>query len=212
MPRSSMLLAPQDPPARGRAALRAWLARIAAGTPRSSRPRPWAPGLATGFENRVRALRADAHAAYHSVEGGADAALDAALAVLEAEWQSTRAERDGYAEALKAIRVYARDTGTRTLAERALRGEAAPPTDFPSSTRPLAEVPGRPVGPLILACGGAAGLAALVLATGGGLLPALAAYSLGGAGLLLAPVAKAAMAARPRRARRRRRPRRPAPG
>ena len=59
--------------------------------------------------------------------------------------------------------------------------------------------PGSPVGPLILACGGAVGLAALVLAAGGGLLPALAAYSLGGAGLLLAPVARGALAARPRR-------------
>ena len=74
----------------------------------------------------MRALRADAHAAYRSVEGGAEAALDAALAVLEAEWQATRAARDGYAEALKAIRVYARDSGTRALAERALRGERAP--------------------------------------------------------------------------------------
>ena len=72
------------------------------------------------------------------------------------------------------------------------------------------------LGPLILACGGAAGLAGLVLVTGGGLLPAFAAYSLGGAGLMLAPVlvpmlapivapgAKAALAAaRPRLPRRR---------
>ena len=151
----------------------------------------------------MRALRANAHAAYRSVEGGSGAALNAALAVLEAEWKSARAERDGYAEALKAIRVYAATPAPepspsgRCAARRRLR------TDFPSSTRPLAEVPG--LGPLILACGGAAGLAGLALATGGGLLPALAAYSLGGAGLMLAPVAKAALAeARPRLPRRRR--------
>ena len=59
-----------------------------------------APRLATSFENRVRRLRADAHAAFHSVEGarkvnGPDAAaLDAALAVMEAEWRAIVAERD----------------------------------------------------------------------------------------------------------------------
>jgi hypothetical protein len=60
-------------------------------------------------------------------------------------------------------------------------------------------VPGAPVGALILACTAAAGLAALVLASGGGWVMALAAYSLGGAGLLVAPVARAAVEARPRR-------------
>jgi hypothetical protein len=112
----SMLIDRPDTGARG---LRAWLARIA-GTPEPAVPA--LPALATGFENRVRALRADARAAYRSVEGSEDAALDAALSVLEAEWQAARAARDGYAEALKAIRVYARDTGARALAERALRG------------------------------------------------------------------------------------------
>jgi hypothetical protein len=119
-------------PAGARAALRAWLGRIA-GDPEARPAADAAPGLATSFENRVRALRANAHAAYRSVEGGEAAALDAALAVLEAEWQATRAARDGYAEALKAIRVYARDNGTRALAERALRGErgALPTHRFP---------------------------------------------------------------------------------
>jgi hypothetical protein len=50
-----------------------------------------------------------------------------------------------------------------------------------------------PVGPLLLACGAAAGLAGLVSVAGGGPLPALAAYGLGGAGLMLAPVARAAV-------------------
>jgi hypothetical protein len=59
----------------------------------------------------------------------------------------------------------------------------------------LDRAPGRPVGTLILAIA-AAGLAALVLAIGGEPLLAVAAYSLGGAGLMLAPVARAALARR----------------
>jgi hypothetical protein len=120
----------ENPPAGARAALRAWLARLAAGQ-RIEPEAPELPGLATGLENRARALRANAHAAYRSVEGSEGAALDAALAVLEAEWQATRAARDVYAEALKAIRVYARDGGARALAERALRAPARPRSRFP---------------------------------------------------------------------------------
>src|SRR5262245_54471132 len=126
MRRSSETIIEQ--PAGARAALRAWLARIAGD---ADGPGAAAPALATSFENRVRALRANAHAAFRSVEDNQGAALDAALAVLEAEWQATREARDGYAEALKAIRVYARDTGTRAIAERALRGAAAPVHRFP---------------------------------------------------------------------------------
>ena len=107
-----------------RAALRAWLARLGTGGDPHFAPEfeagPEAPGVATSFENRVRRLRADAHAAYHSVEGTERAAIDAALAVLEAEWHAARALSDGYAEALKAIRVYGRDPGARDLAARAL--------------------------------------------------------------------------------------------
>jgi hypothetical protein len=108
-----------------RAALRAWLARLGTGgdphfAPESGTGPAEASGVATSFENRVRRLRADAHAAYHSVEGTERAAIDAALAVLEAEWHAARALSDGYAEALKAIRVYGRDPGARDLAARAL--------------------------------------------------------------------------------------------
>ena len=85
-----------------------------------------APALASSFENKVRLLRANARAAYNSVEGSSEAALDAALAVVEAEWQSARAERDSYAEALKAIRLYAADSQVRSLAKRALTRPAAP--------------------------------------------------------------------------------------
>ena len=78
------------------------------------------PSIATRFENKVRTLRANAHAAYHSVQGGHEAALDAALEVIEAEWHAARAQRDDFAEALKSIRLYAQDRKSRVLAERAL--------------------------------------------------------------------------------------------
>jgi hypothetical protein len=132
MRRSSAIAIEARPQEAGsaRAALRAWLARLGAGgDPRfDMEPRPEAPGIATNFENRVRRLRADAHAAYRSVEGAQGAAIDAALAVLEAEWQAARRLSEDYAEALKAIRVYARDPGSRALAERALAQQPRPCT------------------------------------------------------------------------------------
>jgi hypothetical protein len=76
--------------------------------------------LATRFENKVQAMRANAHAAFDSVQGSVHQAVEAALAVVEAEWRSCRSERDSYAEALKAIRVYAADARARELAEGAL--------------------------------------------------------------------------------------------
>jgi hypothetical protein len=85
-----------------------------------------APAIATSFENRLRLLRANARAAYDSVEGSSEAALEAALAVVESEWLAARAERDSYAEALKAIRLYAADPRVRGLAKRALSHPGAP--------------------------------------------------------------------------------------
>jgi hypothetical protein len=76
--------------------------------------------LATHDENRLQALRANARAAFDSVEGGGDPALDAALDVVEAEVQAARATRDTYAEALKAIRLYATDPKARDIAAGAL--------------------------------------------------------------------------------------------
>ena len=82
----------------------------------------------TRFEERARRMRAEARAAFRSVEGagpidGADgAALEAALGVIEAEWQAAVAERDRCAEALKAIRVYAAEPRCRGLAEQGLSG------------------------------------------------------------------------------------------
>ncbi len=78
---------------------------------------------ARALENRRRRLRANAHAAYHTVRHGTEeAALDVALAVVEADWLALRAERDAYAEALKMIRLYARDTEVRGLAAQVLPG------------------------------------------------------------------------------------------
>ena len=85
-----------------------------------------APAIASSFENKVRMLRANARAAYNSVEGSHEAALDAALAVIEHEWLAARAERDAYAEALKAIRLYATEPGVRNIAKRTLARPAAP--------------------------------------------------------------------------------------
>jgi hypothetical protein len=75
---------------------------------------------AVRFETRVRAVRANAHAAHDSVEGGGDKAIDAALAVVESEWRACRDERDALAEALKAIRLYAGEAQVRRLAAEAL--------------------------------------------------------------------------------------------
>ncbi|MER2507516.1 hypothetical protein [Amaricoccus sp.] len=65
-------------------------------------------------------LRANARAAYSSVVGTHEQALDAALAVIEAELVAVRARCDAHAEALKSIRLYATDAETRALAARGL--------------------------------------------------------------------------------------------
>jgi len=79
------------------------------------------PKIASSFENRLRTVRANAFAAYDSVEGGDHAAaLGAALALVEAEWFAARAQRDAYAEALKTIRLYGRDARSRAQADHAL--------------------------------------------------------------------------------------------
>jgi hypothetical protein len=110
-----------------RGALRAWLARLIDTDP-ATLAEPSA--LATPFENRVRKLRAEAHAAFRSVDGArrlgaADAAaLDGALDVIEEEWRAAVAERDRCAEALKAIRVYSPHAGCRAMAAQGLSGGA----------------------------------------------------------------------------------------
>lgn len=115
-----------------RDALRAWLARLSVGeavpvaAPEIDGVGPALPGVATAFQNRIRAVRANARAAYRSVEGTRDvdgpdaAALESALDVVEAAWRSALAERDGYAETLKSIRLYAPDPRCRAMAAASL--------------------------------------------------------------------------------------------
>lgn len=68
--------------------------------------------------------RANAHAAYASVEGTQEAALDAALAVVEAELAAMEIRCAAQAEALKRLRLYANDATTRALATKGLVGDA----------------------------------------------------------------------------------------
>jgi hypothetical protein len=120
---------PTGEPAATRGGIRGLFARLGiavAAADGEDAARPEAPPIATSFENKARTLRANAHAAFHSVEGSGAAALDAALAVIEAEWHAARAERDSYAEALKAIRLYALDPQVRGVAKRALARPAIP--------------------------------------------------------------------------------------
>lgn len=64
--------------------------------------------------------RANAHAAYDSVVGTHAAALDAALAVLEAELAILQTRCAAQCEALKRLQLYGRDTATRDLAAKGL--------------------------------------------------------------------------------------------
>jgi hypothetical protein len=70
--------------------------------------------------------RATAHAAYAEVVGGGPRALDAALAVVEAELRTARLQALQQEEALKILRLYASDEWARTVAERALDPVPAP--------------------------------------------------------------------------------------
>lgn len=118
-----------DAPASMRAALRSLLARL--GRPGAADAdgtvgedgdgfAPDAPSAETRFEGKVRSVRANALAAFDSAEGTVHQAVGAALAVVEAEWRACRKERDDYAEALKTIRLYAKDARVRDLAARTL--------------------------------------------------------------------------------------------
>jgi hypothetical protein len=69
---------------------------------------------------RQERLRAEAHAAFRSVEGPAPAALDAALAVLESEIARLSDAAEAYGEALKSVRTYDDDPAQRAMAAAAL--------------------------------------------------------------------------------------------
>ena len=116
-----------------RGSLRAWLARLIDAAPEELRATAQErAALATPFENRVRKLRAEAHAAFRAVEGarpveGRDAAaLDTALDVIETEWRAAVAEQARCGEALKAVRVYSPDSRCRAIAAQGLSGGALP--------------------------------------------------------------------------------------
>jgi hypothetical protein len=64
--------------------------------------------------------RAAAHAAFAAVEGGGPRALDAALAVVEAEARALRLRLLTQEEALKLLRLYATDEWARSVAGQAL--------------------------------------------------------------------------------------------
>ena len=116
-----------------RSALRALFGRLggdavlAPGTEPAARP--VTQPLASPCAHRRQLLRANARAAYDSVQGSPQAALDAALAVVEAAWLEACEERNAHAEALKAIRMYSEDAKVRGIASASLtpcaRGDAA---------------------------------------------------------------------------------------
>jgi hypothetical protein len=103
-------------------AVRQLFARIApTALDRSARrPAVWETGPG-GEADPAVSRRAHAHAAYRSVEGSPQAALDAALSVIEAEVSRLRGTVLAYGEALKEIEVYGRDPSVRSTAAAALR-------------------------------------------------------------------------------------------
>jgi hypothetical protein len=91
---------------------------------------------------RARVRRAEAHAAFRIVQGSEQAALDAALAVVEVEVARLRGAVLAYGEALKSIQVYATDEEARDTAATVLRKvperlRASPPA--PRFDRPQSE-------------------------------------------------------------------------
>lgn len=75
-------------------------------------------------DRRLRALRADAEAAYRCTDAAGAEALTPALAVMEGEIARLRSTVETYGEALKTLRIYGADAGQRAIAAEALR--AAP--------------------------------------------------------------------------------------
>lgn len=95
------------------------------GAPRDTRAEEEAARGAARAARAARARRrANAEAAYESVEGTHAAALDAALAVIEAEYAALERRCAAQSEALKQLIVYGCDAATRTLATRGLQGDA----------------------------------------------------------------------------------------
>jgi hypothetical protein len=102
------------------AALRGLLTRLARRTPAlEALEAPVDPVARRASVRRAR-LRAEAHAAFRSVQGPTPAALDAALAVLETEIARLTDAAEAYGEALKSVRTYDDDAGQRAMAAAAL--------------------------------------------------------------------------------------------
>lgn len=122
-------LLPKPARARGkRSALRALLG-LAPSRQADAEVRPAAADEPSPFPattSRVHPLRAAAHAAYRTVEGGGPKALDAALAVIEAEARTLQLAIRRQEEALKLLRLYASDDWARSVARSVLDTPAAP--------------------------------------------------------------------------------------
>jgi hypothetical protein len=107
------------------AAIRAIFARLSGRMPArrvdgpASRPDPRSGA-------RLQRVHAEAHAAFRSAERGGTGALDAALAVYEAEVLRWRTAAEAYGEALKAVRIYSRDPLLRSTAAAAMAATPMP--------------------------------------------------------------------------------------
>jgi len=113
-------------PAAQPAGIRALLARLAWRAPTWEAETPSVdPRLRRTHERQAR-LRAEAHAAFRSVEGSGPAALDAALSVLESEIARLSDTAEAYGEALKSVRTYDDDPAQRALAQTALYAYPVP--------------------------------------------------------------------------------------
>jgi hypothetical protein len=121
------------------AAIRGLFARLAGRTP-AFETAPAAIDVRTrrALARQAR-LRAEAHAAFRSVEGPVPAALDAALAVLESEITRLGAAAEAYGEALKSVRTYDDDPAQRAMAAAALYAYPVPlgaPAPVPHAREP----------------------------------------------------------------------------
>jgi hypothetical protein len=121
------------------AAIRALFARLAGRAPAfEEAPAPLDARVRRAHARQAR-LRAEAHAAFRSVEGPAAAALDAALAVLESEIARLSDAAEAYGEALKSVRTFDEDPAQRAMAAAALYAYPVPlaaPAPVPHARAP----------------------------------------------------------------------------
>lgn len=95
-----------------------------------------APESRAAEDGALRRTRENARAAYRCVDGGGDAALEAAFAVFSAEFAALRAECARKDEALKTVRLYASEASIRAIANDALA-----PGDPAAASLPTAYLP-----------------------------------------------------------------------